>query len=64
MSELCLRLSHKVLVLWLRGTGKRFYLFEDRVLLGSFSRPGTCYIDEVGLKLTELHLPLPPESLD
>ena len=26
--------------------------------------PGTCYVDQAGLKLTEIYLPLPPESWD
>lgn len=56
--------SYKVLVPWLRGMGKCFYLFEDRVLLCSLCRPETCYIDQASLKLSELHLPLPPESWD
>jgi hypothetical protein len=24
--------------------------------------PGTCYVDQAGLQLTEIHLPLPPDS--
>lgn len=50
--SMALKVSHylsapyKVLVPWLRGTEKSFYLFEDRVLLCSLFRPGTCYINK------------------
>ena len=33
--------------------------YKDRVSLGSLGFSGTCYVDQAGLKLTEIHLPLP-----
>ena len=36
--------------------------FQDRVSLCSFGAcPRTCSVDQAGLKLTEINLPLPPE---
>ena len=29
-------------------------------LYNSPACPGTCFVDQAGLKLTEIHLPLPP----
>jgi hypothetical protein len=38
------------------------YLFRDRISLHSPGCPGTHSVDQAGLKLTEILLPLPPES--
>jgi hypothetical protein len=38
-----------------------FFSFQNRVSLCSPSCPGTCFVDQAGLELTEIHLPLPPE---
>ena len=40
------------------------YLFRDRLSLCSPGCPGTCLIDQAGLQLTEIYLPLPPECWD
>ena len=37
------------------------FCFWDRVSLCSFGCPGTCYVDQAGLELTELNLPLHPK---
>jgi hypothetical protein len=38
---------------------------QDRVsLCNSPGCPGTCYVDQTGLELTEIPLPLPPECWD
>jgi hypothetical protein len=37
-------------------------VFQDRVSLCSPGCPGTQSVDQVGLKLIELHLPLPPSA--
>jgi hypothetical protein len=34
------------------------------VSLGSSGCPGTHFVDQAGLELTEIHLPLPPECWD
>jgi hypothetical protein len=39
-------------------------LFQDRVSQHSSGCPGTQYVDQDGLELTEIHLPLPPECRD
>lgn len=39
-----------------------FILFGTRVFLYSPCCPGTCHVDQVGLKLAEIHLPLPPNT--
>lgn len=36
------------------------YLFRERVFLSHPSCPGTHYIDQAGLELTEILLPMPP----
>ena len=36
---------------------------EDRVSLCSLGCPGTHSVDQAGLELTEIHLPLPPLGL-
>jgi hypothetical protein len=36
-------------------------VFQDRVSLCSPGCPGTHSVDQAGLELTEIHLPLPPE---
>ena len=38
-----------------------FLFFQDRVSLCSPGCPGTRSVDQAGLELTEIHLPLPPE---
>jgi hypothetical protein len=37
-------------------------VFQDRVLLCSPGCPGTCSVDQDGLELTEICLPLPSEN--
>jgi hypothetical protein len=50
---------------WLLLTFGFLFLFVwDRVSLYSSGCPGTYYVDHAGLKLTEIHLPLPPECWD
>jgi hypothetical protein len=41
-----------------------FFSFPERVLLCSPSYPEPQYIAQAGLKLTEIHLPLPPKCWD
>jgi hypothetical protein len=41
-----------------------FLWFEDKVFLCSPSIHRTCSVDQAGHELTEIHLPLPPKSLD
>ena len=38
--------------------------FGDRILLPILGWPGTCYVDQAGLELTEIYLPLPPKYWD
>ena len=38
--------------------------FQDRVFLYSLGCPGTCSVDQAGLKLAEIHLSLPPKCSD
>ena len=40
------------------------HLFRDRVSLRGSGCSETPYVDQVDLKLTEIHLPLPPECWD
>ena len=37
------------------------FVFQDRVSLSSPGSPGISCVDQTGLELTEIHLPLPPE---
>jgi hypothetical protein len=39
-----------------------FFIFRDRVSLCSPGCPGTHSVDQAGLELTEMHLPLPPSA--
>ena len=41
-----------------------FLVFQGRVSLYTASCPGICSVDQANLKLTEIHLPLPPEHWD
>ena len=41
-----------------------FLVFWDRVSLCSSGLSGTSYIDQASIKLTEIHLPLPPKCWD
>jgi hypothetical protein len=36
-------------------------VFQDKASLSSLGCPGTCSVYQVGLELTEIHLPLPPK---
>jgi hypothetical protein len=38
-----------------------FLFFPDRVSLCNLGCPRTCCVDQAGLELTEIRLPLPPE---
>ena len=40
-----------------------YLCFQDRVSLCSCGYPGTHYVDQADLKLTEIHLPLAPECV-
>lgn len=40
------------------------YFIGDRVFLCNLDCPGTHLVDQVGLELTEIHLPLPPRGLN
>jgi hypothetical protein len=41
-----------------------FVCFSDRISLCGPSCPGTCSVDQAGLELVEIHLPLPLEYWD
>jgi hypothetical protein len=45
------------------GFGFGFF-FRDRVSLCSSGCPGTHFVDQAGLELREIHLPLPPKCWD
>jgi hypothetical protein len=44
------------------GGGGGFVCFETGFLCVAFGYPRTCSVDQVSFKLTEIHLPLPPEG--
>jgi hypothetical protein len=52
-----------------KALGSKFFKFglfasQDRISLCSLGCPGSSFIDQAGLELTEIHLPLPPECWD
>ena len=57
----CFDVSRKVFVVIVV-----FYclIFQDRVSVCIPGCPGTCFVDKDSLKVTEIHLRLPPESRD
>jgi hypothetical protein len=40
------------------------FVFRDRVSLHSLGCPRTCSVDQAGLRLTEIHWPLPHKHED
>ncbi|KAM7320530.1 hypothetical protein ACRRTK_020973 [Alexandromys fortis] len=44
--------------------GNKIFILQNTVSLCSPVCPGTCFVDQADLKLTEIHLPLPPECWD
>jgi hypothetical protein len=48
-------IEEKVVLVW---------LFQDKVSLSSPGYPGTISVEQDGLKLLEIHLPLPPQFWD
>lgn len=53
---------HSCIVVFSISILKVYYLlFGDQVLMCSPAWPETCYVDQLGHKLTEIHQSLPPE---